>query len=373
MRKLFILTLALLLLMGCTAHADVLGVAVDEGADFVDLTHVKGMNEKVNTLLRDLEKHPSVTTVDLRGVYLSTSNKATLAESCPGVTFLWTVELGNAAVTTGDTVLDLDTPRGEVKLSEIARTLRAVPSIERVIMHKYRPSLGGMRDYLLEVFPDVQFDWTLYWWICNGRAIYLKSTDTAFSTMKGRQDPRYTASEIWSRLQYFPDLLAIDVGHNNVSDLTFLTNFPKLRRLIVIDSKNPVKDLSPLAELMDLEYVELFMQEITDLSPLANHTNLMDLNLCTNNITDLTPLYSCTNLKRLWIAFNPNLTMEEIEAFQAAMPECEVVYDLPPRDDTGGTWRLHPHYDILVKSFEDNTYYPFEDSAPLTDETEVLP
>ncbi len=364
MRKLLPLLLLLLLLPLC-AQADILGKDVPEDATAIDLTSVKKMDGRVNALISDLAAHPAVTTVDLTGVSLTTKNKALLAESCPGVTFLWTVKLGNGTYSSADTVMDLDTPRGESKLSEIALALRALPNIERVTMYKYRPSLNGMADYLLNVFPDVQFDWTLNWLICDGRRVLLKSTATAFSTAKGRQDPRYTSAQIWERLQYFPDLLAIDVGHNNVSDLSFLTNFPKLRRLIVIDSKQPVTDISALADLKDLEYVELFMQNITDLSPLADHTALMDLNLCHNNVTDLTPLYSCTNLKRLWISYNPGLTQEEIAAFQAALPDCQV--ETVERESTGAGWRVHPHYDVLIQSFEDNTYYPFEDSAPLAE------
>ena len=123
---------------------------------------------------------------------------------------------------------------------------------------------------------------------------------TAFSTLKGRQEPRYTAEDVAGPLtEYCPDLLALDLGHNDVSDLSFLKAWPKLRRLIIVDSKTPVTDISALAELDDLEYVELFMQNITDISALAGKTRLIDLNLAHNDIADLTPLYSCTGLKRL--------------------------------------------------------------------------
>ena len=60
---------------------------------------------------------------------------------------------------------------------------------------------------------------------------------TAFSTLKGRQEPRYTAEDVAGPLtENCPDLLALDLGHNNVSDLSFITAWPKLRRLIVVDS-----------------------------------------------------------------------------------------------------------------------------------------
>lgn len=362
MRKLLILLTMLLLLLPLTALADVLGVEVPQGATTLDLTGLKKADSKIKTLISDLEAHPEITEVDLTGVDLSTANKGKLVATFPQVHFIWTVKLGNAVISSEDTVMDLDTPKGESKLSQIAQALDALPNIEQVLMYKYRPSLNGMADYLLNKYPDVKFGWTLDWLICNGRRVRLRSDATAFSTLKGRKDPRYTADQIWERLQYFPDIVAIDVGHNNVSDLSFLANFPKLRRLIVIDSKKPVTDISVLAELKELEYIELFMQDITDISALANHEKLLDLNLATNNITDLSPLYSCPNLQRLWISSNPNLTLEEIEEFQRHVPGCQVVYDIRKGDETGGGWREHPHYDVIYKSFQDNVYYPFEDS-----------
>lgn len=357
MRNLLLL-LTLLLLLPLAATADVLGVEVPEGATTLDLTSLKNPDSKIKTLISDLEDYPELTTVDLTGVNLSTANKGKLVEALPDVHFIWTVKLGNATISSEDTVMDLDTPKGESKLSAIAAALDALPNIEQVLMYKYRPSLNGMADYLIKPYPNVEFGWTLNWLICDGRRIYLRSDATAFSTAKGRQDPRYTSAQIWERLQYFPDLLAIDVGHNNVSDLSFLTNFPNLKRLICIDSKKPVTDISPLAELTELEYIELFMQDITDISALANHTKLLDLNLCHNNITDLSPLYSCTSLERLHISYNPNLTAEEVAKLQEKLPGC--VIETETYESTGAGWREHDRYFILIKSFEDNTYYPFD-------------
>lgn len=357
MRKL-LLVLLILLLSLAAAQADVLGVAVSEGQTTLDLTKIKSVDSNVDALIRELGAYPEITTVDLTGVNLSTQNKGKLVKAFPEVHFIWTVKLGNATISSEDTVMDLDTPYGEVKLSQIAAALDALPNIERVIMNKYRPSATGIANYLLNKYPDVWFDWTLQWYICYGRTIYLRSDATAFSTGKGRQDPRYTSKQIWERLQYFPKLLAIDVGHNNVSDLSFLTNFPNLKRLICADSKKKVTDISPLAELYELEYIEMFMQNITDLSPLANHTKLLDLNVCHNNITDLSPLYSCTSLERLHISYNPGLTQEEVDKLQAVLPNC--VIETKTYQSTEAGWREHPRYFIMVKSFEDNVYYPFE-------------
>ena len=362
-RVILFMMLVMMCLLPVLAQADVLGVPVPEGATTLDLTGVKKADSRVAALIRDLQVHPEITVVDLTGVNISTANKGKLVKACPDVHFIWTIKLGNATISSEDTVMDLDTPRGEVKLMQIAAALDALPRIERVIMNKYRPSLNGMRDYLLTKYPDVWFDWTLDWLICEGRRVRLRSDATAFSTLKGRQDPRYTAKQIWDRLQHFPHLLAIDVGHNNVSDLSFLANFPGLRRLIVIDSRQPVTDISVLAQLPDLEYVELFMQGITDISALANHEHLLDLNLCHNDVTDLSPLYSCPNLQRLWISYNPNLTQDEIDKLQAVLPDC--VIETESYESTGAGWRDHERYPILVESFETNVYIPFAESQPL--------
>ena len=196
---------------------------------------------------------------------------------------------------------------------------------------------------------------------------------TAFSTLKGRQEPRYTAEDVAEPLrENCPDLLALDLGHNDVSNLEFVTAWPRLRRLIVVDSRTPITDLSPLKELDDLEYVELFMQGITDISALAGKIHLKDLNLAHNDIKDLTPLHSCTGLQRLWINGNPHLSKEQIAAFQKAVPGCRVNTRGYP--STGMGWREHPHYTILMESFRSGEYLPFEDSAPLTDkEPEDVP
>ena len=358
MRKLIALLLILVLLPVLPAQADVLGVKVKEDQTTLDLSGMKKVDSRINTLIKELKQHPQLTTVDLTDVALSTKNQVTLVKTFPNIHFIWVVELGNAVISSEDTVMDLDTPRGEVKLSQIAQALDALPNIKKVIMNKYSPSLDGINNYLLKPYPDVEFSWTLNWLICSGRRVKLRSDATAFSTGKGRQDPRYTAKQIWERLQYFPDLVAIDVGHNNVSDLSFLTNFPGLKRLICVDSQKPVRDLTPLADLKELEYIELFMQDITDISPLADHTKLLDLNLCHNNITDLSPLYSCTSLERLHISYNPNLTDEEVAKLQEKLPNC--VIETETYQSTGAGWREHDRYFTLIESFENNTYIPFD-------------
>lgn len=355
------LLLLLLLTLPIAASALALEITVPEGATSLDLTDQASLSEAQAAELIDvLTAHPGVTEVDLTNVRLSAKTQSRLMEACPDVLFLWNVAIGKLTVPSDTTVLDLDALASpSTTFQQVRAGLALLPRVERVIMYKLIYRFDDMQRLLAE-HPTVHFDWTIHWNVCTDRLINLRTDATAFSTRKGRQNPRYTAEMVMEKLQYCPDLLAIDLGHNNVSDLTFLQNWPKLRRLIIIDSKTPVTDLSPLAALDDLEYVELFMQNITDISPLANKTKLLDLNLCHNNVTDLSPLYTCTALERLHISYNPNLPQEEVDKLQAALPNC--VIETETYQSTGAGWRTHPRYNVIAQSFTDCVYYPFDES-----------
>ena len=82
-------------------------------------------------------------------------------------------------------------------------------------------------------------------------------------------------SEDFSVLKYCWNLMALDVGHNNVTNLDFLYDLPNLRILIV--ACNTIEDITPIASLKHLEYLELFKNRILDISPLEGLDHLMDL------------------------------------------------------------------------------------------------
>ena len=362
--KLAVIVLACLLL-ALSAQAEgltVLGVDVPQGAASMDLTSLdKVTKQQARELGNALKELPEVTEVDLRGVAVDRDGQTELLAAYPNVHFRWEVSLAGASVDGDTAVLDVDAlgVSAKTELSEIRKAIACLPKLERVTMYNYTFAKNKVENLMAD-YPHISFDWSIRWRVCDGRVIDLRTDATAFSTLKGRQDPRYTAKQIMEYLQYTPDLLAIDVGHNNVSDLSFLANWPGLKRLICIDSKTPVTDISVLADLPDLEYVELFMQGITDLTPLANHTKLLDLNLCHNKIEDFSPLYTCTNLERLYISYNPGLNDEAVAALQAALPNCLIETEVYGSTDAG--WREHPRYFIMYQSFQDNVYYPFEDA-----------
>lgn len=376
MRRLFAWFLtALLLWAACPAFAlKVPDIPAD--AESADLSALKRLSDSnAEALAKELLNYPALKSCDLSGVQLSLKASAALTEACPDILFHFMLDLEGHRLDSFLTELDLDAltdSRGaplsrKLKALQLRRLLTCMPYLKSISVVESRILLKDMEPIIAD-FPDVAFDWTVhadsvnYGWDSENRKYFepmaFRPGATAFSTRKGRQDPRYTAKDLEPVVRYCPDLLALDVGHNNVSDLSFLSAFPKLRRLIVIDSKVPVTDISPLADLNDLEYVELFMQNITDISALAGKVRLLDLNLCHNDITDLTPLHSCVNLERLWISYNKNLPQEEIDRLQEALPNLRV--ETKERESTGAGWREHPRYFIMSRSFITGIYEPFE-------------
>ena len=247
--------------------------------------------------------------------------------------------------------LNLDTVSGPVKAEDLECMIAFMPNLKKIIA-KWHPELSNaVMIPLVEKYPDVFFVWALR---INKYKIY---TDvTAFSTMSTDSDARFLKSKDCELFKYLPNLRALDLGHHDITDISFVRYMPELRILILAD--NNIKDITPIGELKHLEYLELFMNYyITDLSPLANCTELLDLNLSYLKFTSLQPLESYTKLERLWDA-GAKVSTEEREAFQASHPDCEVLFR-PRGSSTYGTWRSHPRYAQYRKMFETGVWKEF--------------
>ena len=197
----------------------------------------------------------------------------------------------------------------------------------------------------------------------------LRTDDTAFSTQHNLSSSSHD-EHVWEVLKYCPDLLALDIGHNNtIKDYSFLNYVPKLRVLIMSFNRNqrgeegPPMDISPIGNMKDLEY------NIADISPLANCTKLIDLNIGTNHIKDLTPLYGLKSLRKLFLFSCHNysgkaIPKEEVKELQEHIPDCVINNT---HLNCGGPWRQGSHYQTLASMFsyqmldKPQAYEPFEE------------
>ena len=126
----------------------------------------------------------------------------------------------------------------------------------------------------------------------------------------------------------------------------------------MILADNHVTDLTPLASLKKLKYVELFLNKFTDVTPLGELPELLDVNICYTRAEDLTPLCNCPKLERIWIS-KSRFTQESLSALQQTFPNAIIDYDAE-FDSTGRGWRKHPRYDAYLEMFRtDQPVDPF--------------
>ena len=78
-------------------------------------------------------------------------------------------------------------------------------------------------------------------------------------------------------LRYCTDIVALDLGHQQINTCEFVAFMPNLKYLIIADTQ--IVDLSPLAGLENLEFLEMFLTYAQDYTPLLSLKNLKDLNL----------------------------------------------------------------------------------------------
>ena len=92
---------------------------------------------------------------------------------------------------------------------------------------------------------------------------------------------------------------------NPLFDLSPLANLVNLKTLWLEACE--ISDLSPLENLTKLALLQIPHNQIQDITPLANLTDDFwdaELNLSGNRIVDVSPLVSLTRLEKLWIQNN---------------------------------------------------------------------
>lgn len=317
----------------------------------------------LNSLMASLDSQEPIAQVDLTDVPLTAEDRRLLLSRYPEVDFRWTVPLCGLEVSSQATEVDL-CGRWSGDVEELRDALDGLPAVKNVWMWDSSISRADQLA-LRQAYPDVFFGWTIT--INSGHE--LRTDDTAFSTL-GRK-PQLIPSNM-TAFTLCPNLLALDVGHNTIMDLSFLYHCNQLKILILADDE--LTDITPLACQTELEYLELFLNDITDISALANMTKLRDVNLAFNDITDLSPLYDLPNLERVWLMANWHLSEDEVARLKEHQPDCEIVTRsdgatgevMRPNGDLipGSSWRDHPHYFTIRYIFHGGGYIGWDEEIP---------
>ena len=206
-------------------------------------------------------------------------------------------------------------------------------------------------DALNKKYEDIRFIWTIHF----GAVYHLRTDDTSFiaSLFEGKE---YNYSKLYDKdvecLKYCTDMVALDIGHMGYTNVEFCAYMPHLRYLIIADT--PVEDITPLAGLEELWYLEAFCCNFTDVSPLLSCKNLRHLNLCYCNILDAEEdLAQMDWLERLWYV-GPYMTPSAFAALRDNLPNTYKTIGMSG-DSTGGGWRQHDAYLEMRDAF--GVYY----------------
>ena len=241
-------------------------------------------------------------------------------------------------------------------LNGLTQLLDQLPALKRVDMFETQLTAADM-DMLATRYPDIFFGWTI-----RIKEHTIRTDATAFSTLHNNKSPQHTSQD-FEPIKYCKYLKALDLGHNAITDISFIKDLTEIRVLIL--AINKIEDISVLASLPNLEYVELFKNKIRDISALSGMKNVLDLNICFNYVKDYSPLDTLTTLERLWIYNSNNYSTSDpipkdlVAHLKATHPGCHIDHT---HYSTLGGWREHPRYFVIFDIFKNSVYQPFTPS-----------
>lgn len=275
---------------------------------------------------------PELQTVTLTGTLPANEEIHKLQLAYPDVCFVWSFTLCGVEVSTQDTIVDLS----NIPMESTQAVESALPyfnNLERVIMCDCGISNEEM-DALGKRNPETRFVWT----VSIGPLVRLRTDATYFMPYQYQANLNDSHTE---NLKYCIDLTCIDLGHMDVSDVSFLKYMPHMKYLLIAIS--PVSDISALAGLQELEYAELFYSNIRDYTPLLSCPNLKDLNISYATPPDCSVLAQLTQLETLYIKeWKP---IPYIDELRAALPNTKIVYlSYESPSSTADGWRKLPRY-----------------------------
>ena len=310
----------------------------------IDLTGRELTEEDLLQLRDNAWRLPLLERVDLTGSAFDGDTLHALDLALGDTDVVWTFQVYGVTVCSTDQEIDLSRRSIRDHAAALEAVLPWFTHLEKVVMcHCGVPN--EEMDALNQKYEDIRFVWSVYFSMWS-----LRTDATNFIAARTVNKAHLYSSEC-RVLRYCTDLIALDLGHKDLTDLSFLYDLPKLQYLILVEMD--INDITPIGSLSELKYLEVFWTKIEDISPLINCKNLRDLNICyiyCKPDRAFAALMQMPWLERLWYCGNA-LSPEQVEALQANMPQCEM-YLAPHGESTGSTWRYHPHYYEMRDVFE---------------------
>ena len=247
----------------------------------------------------------------------------------------------------------VDISHVDVRDVDIDKIIERLPNLSRLVMIDCGLDNDGYAS-LQDRHPDIKIVWEIvleYWTI--------RTDAVAFSTYKTTAEEYYMMNEDAYYLKYCDELVALDLGHNYVSDLSFLEYMPELKVLILVDNVKEkdgetlrhLTDLSELRYCTKLRYLEIFANNVSDFSWMENLTELEDLNISYNSVSSIQYMTNLPHLKRLWME-HTYISYDGYRRLRQMYPSAQIVYDGEGSVDQG--WRTGARYYAMRRMFREN-------------------
>ncbi len=274
--------------------------------------------------------------LNLIGTELTDLEKMAVCDSLSGVFVLCELPLAGQYFLTDSEKIDL------------SGCLTTVEDLETMLPHfpklqKLDLSFCGISDEEMDALNQRHPETNIVWTVTIGM---VKVRTDAISFYPAGSN-YYPANEEMKKLRYCTELIAIDIGHTRASDCEFLWYTPKVKYLILADTS--ITDITPVGNLRELIYLELFNLRIQDYSPLLNCRKLQDLNIGTTH-ADPEPLSKMTWLHNLqWHRADQDPhTKEAVLKLPEQLPDTNVVlFPKKKARNIGGPWRYLPNYYVF--------------------------
>ena len=308
---------------------DLCGESYPSNTENLDLSGLPVTAQELSAVLPLL---PQLQSVSLQKTGLTDGELKALATQFPDIFFLCTLDFAGVPCSTDATQIDLS--RRKVTPEMVDSMLPFFPYLTKLDL-SYCNIDDETMDALNRRHPNVSIVWTVLI-----RFIPVRTDDTIF--FPSSINEKYMPNEFQLRkLRYCTEMVAVDVGHCYTTNCDWARYMPHLKYLIIAD--NPIADLSPLADLKELIYLECFYTDVTDYSPLLGCTALQDLNIG-NTYGDPEILAQMPWLHNVyWVGITWNASLYEKAMLLAEqLPDTNIVLNGFRNVDRG--WRQLPNY-----------------------------
>lgn len=314
-------------------QVDVCGQMVSSSQTSLDLSALS--SAQVNQAVEALALLPQIERISLSPEKLSLEDVGKFQAAPIAAVVDYTFSIYDRQFNTSDEFMDLNRVRlgdNGAALREVLPYMKCCKSLEMEDCGISNEDMAKLRDD----FPNIKVVWRINF------GYYSVRTDETRILASIRS--HYLSASDVEPLKYCRDVKYLDLGHNIIEDISFVSEMTQLE--VAILAINYWADASPLENCQKLEYLEIFNTRCTDLSPLAKLPELKHLNIAwIKGLEDISPLYSMTGLERLWIGCVNQVPQEQMEEIQLRLPDTLIntTTDTP----TSEGWRVSERYELL--------------------------